>query len=375
LQRLERDKHYSIRILEPLPRDLQIQQPENEQSLQSLEKVFSVSLVFSLWLGIKNTNDEQYTAISSYNMAELENVTNPIHTSVVQSLWQLLCTRPDIQLLGDVEDIDVSPQEVMETNACINFLNRNRMRRRFQQLPVPTPQLEEEAEAEAVSVLRQTPILVNVEIRQVENVVWTEWAMVFRVERIGDRYIQLAMQEQNAAALSPSAGDVDSSMTLAAVEIMRESLQLLLDIAVLAGPMNQVLQERLRTNSMSDKNEKASASAMASEASPYTALSSPVGGELKAFPADIPNVFSGDKDNRSNKTAAGIIPPSLPPVTTSSRRHPNTFDVSILNAQRIVGISLFMLTLVGYATMLLLSRKRRKHLEENGAISTTEEVE
>lgn len=362
---LQRDKH-SIRPLEPLTRDLQIQ-PENEQSLQSLEKVYSVPLVFSLWLGTKNTDDEQHTAISSYNIAGLENVTNPIHTSVVQSLWQLLCTRPDIQLLGDVEDNFVSPQEAMETDACINFLNRNR--RRFQQLR--TPQLEEEAEA--VSILRQTPIVVKVERRQVENTVWTEWTTVFQVERIGDRYIHLALQESNAA-LSSSAVDLDSLTTLAAVEIMRESLQLLLDIAVLAGPMNQVLQERLTTNSLSG-NDKSSASSMATEASQYTTLSSPKGGELKAFPAGIPNVFSsGDKDNKSNETAAGIIPPSPPSVITS-RRQPNTFDASILNAPRIVGISLLILTLVGYATILHLSRKQRKHLEgENGAISATEDT-
>jgi hypothetical protein len=312
--------------------------------------------VFSLWLGTKNTDDEQYTAISSYNIAELENVTNPIHTSVVQSLWQLLCTRPDIQLLGDVEDNVVSPQEAMETDACINILNRNR--RRFQQLR--PPQLEEEAEA--VSILRQTPILVKVEIRQVDNTVWTEWTTVFQVERIGDRYIQLALQENNAD-LSSSAVDLDSLTTLAAVEIMRESMQLLLDIAVLAGPMNQVLQERLTTNSLSGNDKSSSASSMATEASQYTALSSPVGGELKAFPAGIPNVFSGgDKGNKSDETAAGINPPSPPSVTTS-RRQPNTFDASILNAPRIVGISLLILTLVGYATMLHLSRKQRKHLE------------
>jgi hypothetical protein len=394
LQRLERDKNHSPifrSLLEQPPttltsRDLQIKQaPENEQLLQSnLETAYSVPLVFSLWLGSANNPDnEQYstTAIStssssSFNIAELENATNPIHTSVVQSLWQLLCTRPDIQLLeGDVrEDTDiVSPQEIVEeADACLNFLPAGKQRRFQHQLSTALPgeQDQDQEEEEATSVLRQTPILVRVELHQVENAsTWTEWTTVFQLERVGYRYIQLARQE-NAVALASAAGagdqdyDDDSSLTMrAAVEIMRESLQLLLDIAVLAGPMNQVISERLKTNFLRSSDaagtETSTASSMATEETsfPYHVLSSPVGGELQAFPGGIPNVFS--------ETSAGE---AVGAVTKSSRRQPNTFDVAPLNTKRLVGISLFLLTIAGYATMLYFSRRqqRKRLLQENG---------
>jgi hypothetical protein len=356
------DKPAIIRPMEPsLTRREFLIQPEHEQLLQPLEKEHSVPLVFSLWLGTTNADYEQYSPMSPYNIAELENAANPIYKAVVQSLWQLLCTRPDIQLLGDVEDNEVSAQEAAEANACVNFL-----RRRLQQ--VPTPQLEEEEhhqEAEALSVLHQTPILVRVEMRRLGNTTWTEWTTVFQAERIGDRYYQLAMQE-NAAG-----GDQDS-FTRAALEILRDSLQLLLDIAVLAGSMNQVLEQRLRTNSMTER-DKSTVSSMATEASPYTAVSSPVGGELEVFPTGIPSFFNNE-DKTSNETSAGS-PSSSPPGTPSHSQQPNTFDVSSLNAKRIVGISLFLLTIAVYATMLHLSRKKqRKPLEENGAVSAPDDT-
>jgi hypothetical protein len=390
LRRLERDKYdSSIRpVLEPSEprtrRDLQIQQaPENDQSVvQHLkEETYSVSLAFSLWLGAASPDKERYgTATSSpsssslFNISELENTTNPIHISVVQSLWQLLCTRPDIRLLeeGDIkEDTDTfvsTQQAAVEADACINFLSANGNQRRFQ-----------EAE-ESTSVLRQTPVLAKVELRQVENATtWTEWTTVFQVERVGERYLHLAWQENAAALASASAAaaavagdpegkDDDKSLTRAAAEIMRESLQLLLDIAVLAGPMNQVIQERLKSNFIlsSDGTEKSTASAtLAIEAiSYYTVLCSPVGGELQAFPAGIPNVFS---DNMSSSET----------TASKSRRQPATFDASPLNANRITGLSLFILTIAVYATMLFFSRQQRRWLvqQENGdRVSATGDV-